>query len=182
MIRRTLDALYIGAGYLAGGFLVVIFLIMMFMSVGRSFGLNIPSGDDIASWCMAAMAFLGLAHTFKRGEMIRVALLLENLPRGARHGMEIFCLVVGLGFTSFFTWHAFRYVMFSYTMNDVSTGVLVVPMWIPQLGFLAGIGLLTIAMADELVHVLRGNRPTFEKEPPKTAEEVVARAAEGGGV
>ena len=65
---------------------------MMVMSVGRQFALNIPAGDDFASWCMAAMAFLGLAHTFKRGEMIRVGLLLELLEeqqvardRRARH-------------------------------------------------------------------------------------------------
>jgi TRAP-type C4-dicarboxylate transport system permease small subunit len=62
MIRRLLDALYLGAGYLAGLFLIAIFLIMMTLSVGREIGFNLKSGDDIASWCMAAMAFLGLAH------------------------------------------------------------------------------------------------------------------------
>ena len=61
-LRRALDALYLFAGYAAGAFLVMIFAIMMVMSVGRQFSLNIPAGDDIASWCMAAMAFLGLAH------------------------------------------------------------------------------------------------------------------------
>src|SRR5436190_23371985 len=79
MLRRLLDGLYLFSGYAAGGFMVAIFAIMMVMSVGRQFALNIPAGDDFASWCMAAMAFLGLAHTFKRGEMIRVGLLLERL-------------------------------------------------------------------------------------------------------
>ena len=41
-----------------------IFVLMMVLSVGRPIGLNIPAGDDFVSWCMAAMAFLGLAHTF----------------------------------------------------------------------------------------------------------------------
>jgi hypothetical protein len=50
-------------------------------------------------------------------------------------------------------------------------------MWIPQLGYSGGLAILTIAMADELVHVLAGNKPRYEKEPPKTAEEAVERAA-----
>ena len=56
MLRRLLDGMYLFAGYAAGAFLVLIFAIMMVMSVGRQFQLNIPAGDDFASWCMAASA------------------------------------------------------------------------------------------------------------------------------
>src|SRR4249920_2207329 len=98
MIRKLLDGLYLGAGYAAGAFLVVIFAIMMVMSVGRQFSLNIPAGDDIASWCMAAMAFLGLAHTFKRGEMIRVGLLLEHLHGRTKQVVELIALGVATAF------------------------------------------------------------------------------------
>ena len=76
MIRIFLDRLYLFSGIAAGVFLVLIFGIMMFMSLGRQVGWNIPAGDDFASWCMAAMAFLGLAHTFRRGEIIRVGVLI----------------------------------------------------------------------------------------------------------
>ena len=181
-MRRILDGLYLGAGYAAGFFLVVIFALMMIMSVGRSVGINIPSGDDFAAWSMAAMAFLGLAHTFKRGEMIRVGLLLEKVPQHARWGFEIFALSVTLAFIAFFTWHAYGFVRFSWLMHEMSNGVVAVPMWIPQLSFLAGMSLLLIAVLDELVHVLRGNNPSFEKPPPKTTDELLARVAEGGGV
>ena len=45
--------------------MVAIFVLMMLLSAGRPIGLNIPAADDFVSWCMAAMAFLGLAHTFR---------------------------------------------------------------------------------------------------------------------
>ena len=35
---------------------------------------------------------------------------------------------------------------------------------------------------DEFVIVARGGRPTYEPEPPKTAEELIERIAQGGGV
>ena len=181
-MRRLLDGLYLWAGYAAAGFLIMIFAIMMIMSVGRQFNLNIPAGDDFAAWCMAAMAFLGMAHTFKRGEMIRVGLLLEQLSGRARWLFELLALTVTLGFISFFTWHAYQFVRMSYVSNEMSNGVVAVPMWLPQLGFLGGAALLCIAVFDEFVHVLRGNRPTFDKPPPKTTEELLARVAEGGGV
>ena len=79
MIRIFLDRLYLFSGYLAGLFLIAIFVLMMLLSAGRPLGLNIPAGDDFISWCMAATAFLGLAHTFKHGEMIRVGLLIDRL-------------------------------------------------------------------------------------------------------
>lgn len=182
MMRQFLDRLYLWSGYAAAACLVTIFVIMMIMSVGRQFNLNIPSGDDFAAWAMAAMAFLGMAHTFKRGEMIRVGLLLEKLPARGRRVFEILSLAVALSFLLFFSWHAFRFVRDSFLLNDMSNGVVAVPLWIPQLGFFAGLAILTIAVTDELVHVLRGNKPTFEKEPPKTTEELIARVAEGGGV
>src|SRR6476646_2888225 len=99
MVRIFLDRLYLFAGFAAGAFLVLIFGIMMFMSVGREFGLNIPAGDDFASWCMAAMAFLGLAHTFKRGEIIRVGVLVEKVTGRKRWALEVFALGISTAFT-----------------------------------------------------------------------------------
>ena len=68
----------------------------------------------------------------------------------------------------------------SWRFNDMSQGVLAVPLWIPQLGYSAGLVILLIAFVDEFVHVLRGNEPRYEKPKPQTAEEVVERAIQSG--
>src|SRR3569623_154405 len=98
MIRVYLDRLYLFSGYLAGLFLIAIFVLMMLLAGGRPLGINIPAGDDFISWCMAATAFLGLAHTFRHGEMIRVGLLIDRLPDKSRRWVEIVCLIIGFGF------------------------------------------------------------------------------------
>jgi TRAP-type C4-dicarboxylate transport system permease small subunit len=181
-LRRALDALYLFAGYAAGAFLVLIFAIMMVMSVGRQFSLNIPAGDDIASWCMAAMAFLGLAHTFKRGEMIRVGLLMERLRGRAKQVAEIVALAVATGFILYYTRYAVQMTYDSYRFNDMAQGVLAVPLWIPQLGFTGGLAILAIALIDEMVNVLRGNRPSYEQgSPDETPDEFLERISQGGG-
>jgi TRAP-type C4-dicarboxylate transport system permease small subunit len=180
MLRTALDRLYLWSGYAAGIFLVLIFALLLGMSAGRKLGVNIPAGDDIASWCMASCAFLGLAHTFKCGEMIRVGLLIDGLPERARFVVEIVSLVLGLGFIGFFTWNAIRLTYDSWRLHDVAQGVLPVPLWIPQLGYTAGLVILTVAFLDELLRVLGGHRPSYEKEPPKSAEEVIERAISTG--
>src|SRR6478735_137594 len=164
MARVILDRLYLFAGYAAGGFLLAIFVLMMLLSAGRPLGLNIPAGDDFVSWCMVATPFLGLAHTFRHGEMIRVGLLIHRLEGRTRHYVEIAALL---------TFDSWRF-------HDMAQGVLPVPLWIPQLGYSGGLLILLIAFIDELINVLRGNPPRSEKPKPQTAEEVVEQAIQSG--
>ena len=177
-VRRLLDGLYLLAGWLAGLFLIAILLLMMGLSLGREVGFNIPAGDDFASWCMAAMAFLGLAHTFKHGDMIRVGLLIDRLKGRTRWFFEMFSLLIGTGFVGYFAWYAAVMTWQSWQFSDTSTGVVAVPLWIPQLGFSGGLMILLVAFVDELIHVAAGGIPRYEKPPPQSAEEVIERAME----
>jgi TRAP-type C4-dicarboxylate transport system permease small subunit len=179
-MRVFLDRLYLYAGYLAGAFMVAIFVQMMLLSAGRPVGFNIPAADDFVSWCMAAMAFLGLAHTFRHGEMIRVGLLIDKLPEKNRHWVELGCLIIGTGFIGFFAYHAVKMNYQSYLFGDMSQGVVLVPMWIPQIGYSTGLIILLIAFVDELIHVVMGGSPRYERPKPQTAEEVVERAVQSG--
>ncbi len=182
LMRCLLGMLCDAAGVLSAVFLVILFGLMIVMSGGRQFGLNIPAGDDFAAWAMVAVAFLGLAHTYRRGEMIRVGFVIERLTGGVRRFMETFCLVVGLVFTGFFARHAFQLSFDSWRFDDMSQGSVAVPLWIPQVAMVVGLSLLALAMLDDLIRVLSGDRASYEKDPPKTAEELIERVAQGGGV
>jgi TRAP-type C4-dicarboxylate transport system permease small subunit len=179
-MRNFLDRLYLFAGFAAGGFLLLIFLLMMLLSLGRPLGINIPAGDDLVAWCMAAMSFLGLAHTFRSGEMIRVGLLIDLIEGRRRWWIEIFALATGTGFIAFFAWHAVRMTWDSWRFHDMAQGVLAVPLWIPQLGYSGGLVILLIAFVDEFFFVIAGNTPRYEKPKPQTAEEVIEQAIQSG--
>ena len=43
-----------------------------------------------------------------------------------------------------------------------------------------GLIILAVAMTDELLHVLFGGAPRYEKPPAETAEEVIERAMQSG--
>ena len=179
-MRVFLDRLYLSAGILAGCFLVLLFVLMMLLSAGRPLGLNIPTGDDFASWTMAAVSFLGLAHTIRHGEMIRVGLLVDRLQGRTRQLVELLALTVGTFFVGFFAYYAVSMTYDSWRFNDMSQGIIAYPLWIPQLGYSGGLVILLIAFVDELIHVLRGNLPRYRQAEPQTAEEVVERAVQSG--
>jgi TRAP-type C4-dicarboxylate transport system permease small subunit len=112
--------------------------------------------------------------------LIRVGLLIDRFEGRARQLIEIVALVLGTGFIGFFAWHAARLTYDSWRFNDLAQGVLAVPLWIPQLGYSGGLAILLIAFIDELIHVLRGGAPRYEKPKPTTAEEVVEQAVQSG--
>jgi hypothetical protein len=92
----------------------------------------------------------------------------------------VIAVVNDAGFVGFFAFHAVKMNYQSYLFGDMSQGVVLVPMWIPQLGYSTGLIILLIAFVDELIHVARGNPPRYERPKPQTAEEVVERAVQSG--
>jgi hypothetical protein len=51
----------------------------------------------------------------------------------------------------------------SIAFNDLSPGIVPVPIWIPQLTMALGLIVFSIAMIDELVTVIRGRTPAYAK-------------------
>lgn len=179
-MRRALDLVYIGSGYLAGAFMIAILLLMLAMGIGRKVHLIIPDGDLFVGWSFAAASFLGLAHTFKSGDMIRISALLALLPLRCRKWAEMLSLTISLGFMAFFGWNACVFAFESWIDREPSLGVLATPLWIPQTGMALGICFLALALLDELIRVGSGLRPSYEKDEPTTPEEMAARSMEMG--
>ena len=180
MLRRLLDGLYMATGYLAGAFLIAVFVLMMVMAVGRQFGINVPAGDDFTAWAMAAMAFLGLAHTFRSGDLIRMGPIIDRLSGRTRWIAEMVVLTAATGLAAFFAWYAIEMTYYSWLLDDMANGVVAMPLWIPQLGFAVGTVVLLIALADELVCVGMGQPPRYVR--PKIPETMPsASPVEGDG-
>lgn len=179
-MRRLLDGLYLAAGWLGGLFLIGICALMLALSVGREFGINIRGADEISAWFCAAVAYLGLAHTFKSGDLVRVGLLVERLKGQARQRAEIGVLIACTVIAGYFAWYCGDLIWDSWRYKERAQGVISIPIWIPQLGLAAGAAILFIAVVDELVRALTGLLPSYIKAEPKTIDEIIEHAESGG--
>ena len=157
-MRRALDALFNGAAALAAVCMVGLLLMVLLSIVSRQLQFHVPGTDAYAGYLMAAAGFLALAHTLKRGEHIRVTLLLAALPGRWKKGMELSALAFATVLGSLFAFYCCRLAWQSHSFHDISTGSDATPLWLPQLAMAVGALILAIAFLDELVLELRGQR------------------------
>ena len=157
-MRRTLDFTYNAAGVLAALFLMGTLAMVLLGIAGRLLDFHVPGTDAYAGYCMAAAGFLALAHTFKRGEHIRVTLILEHVGAKAHRALEIWALAAATLLAALFAFYSARLAFQSWQFNDISTANDATPLWLPQLAMAAGTIVLLVAFVDELVLELRGRR------------------------
>lgn len=160
-MRRILDAFYAGCMTVAALATVCILITVTAQIFGRLLGIIVPSAPDIAGYSMAASSFMALAYTLREGGHIRVSLLVSNLGRRARRITEGAGLSLALSITTFFTIYLILLVLESHHYGDVSSGIVPIPIWIPQCFLAFGLFALGVALADELVSVVRGRTPGY---------------------
>ena len=163
-MRRALDALYDGAAALAALFMVLLLVMVMLSILGRQLHFNVPGIDAYAGYMMAAAGFLAMAHTLKKGEHIRVTLLIAGLKGFAKKGFEVWSLFAASALALLSAFYSSKLAWQSYTFHDISTSNDATPLWLPQLTMALGTIVLAVAFIDELVLELRGERVAVETE------------------
>lgn len=157
-MRKILDAIYDGAAWLAALAMIGVLVWVLLSIVTRQLGINLPGTDAYAGYSMAAAGFLALAHTLKHNEHIRVTLLLGRLKGKAKHALQMWALSVAVLLSGLFAYYSVRLAWQSRVINDVSTGNDATPLWIPQIAMGLGMVVLFIALVDEWVLELYGQR------------------------
>jgi TRAP-type C4-dicarboxylate transport system permease small subunit len=157
-MRKLLDGLYNSAAALAALFMVGLLVMVLLSIISRQLHFHVPGTDAYAGYLMAASGFLALAHTLKRGEHIRVTLLINALKGKAKKAMEIWSLAVATLLALLFAAYSCKLAWQSRAFHDISTGSDATPLWIPQLAMAFGAVILLIAFIDELVLEIQGRR------------------------
>jgi TRAP-type C4-dicarboxylate transport system permease small subunit len=166
-MRRFLDALYRGAGWVAA---LSIFLIFALVAVQVSarildvllrlagfvpIGFIVPSIAEICGFLLAIASFMALAHTLVVGGHIRVGILIDRLSPTVRRPVET---LVGLLATALCIYAAIavgRLAWKSWSFNDVSYGMIPVPLALPQGLMTLGLAILAVALLDVTVRAWR---------------------------
>jgi len=188
-MRRILDSLYRASGWAAAAFILAICLLVMAQVVlnlidklasnflGEAIGLTIPSYADFTGFFLAAASFLALAYTLREGGHIRVSLVVQNLPARYRHWVEVWCVAVSGAVTVYFSFFTAFLAYESFIYNDLSPGMVAVPIWIPQMAMLLGLVVLSIALIDELVTLLAGRTASYEGKGENLLEKTPVATA-----
>ena len=184
-MRAVLDRFYALCLWLAALCLVAMLALVTVLLVGRiidgimkAFGLPaaaiiLPSVPEMAGFLMAASSFLALAATLKAGAHIRVTLVLALVGERRRPAFELIAFAAACGFAAYMAWQVAVLACDSWQFREVSTGIIAVPLALPQAAMALGLVALTIALFDELVIVALRRRPSF-----RAAEDAINAAKE----
>ena len=157
-MRKFLDAIYDGAAALAALFMVLLLIMVLLSILGRELGFYVRGTDAYAGYFMAAAGFLALAHTLKKGDHIRVTLVVNAVKGRFKKAIEIWALAAAVALTGLFAYYSVKLSVNSFQFNDISTGNDATPLWIPQISMGLGAVVLLIAFIDELVLEILGKR------------------------
>lgn len=174
-MRRALDGLYLLGGVLGVLSIAAIAGLILASVIARQIGRVVPSADDLTAFAVAGSAVLPLAYTFRHAAHIRVDLVIGRLRGPARFAMEALVLALSAAMIGFFAYASLDLVTDSYEFEEVSQGMLKIPLWLPQLAMPVGAGLFALALVDDLVVLLAGGVPSYRAAASASAIE---RAAE----
>ncbi len=172
-MRSFLNRLYTLSGYIGAGFIAAICALVFAQVIlnaidkitklltGSAIGLTIPSYSDFTGFFLAAASFFALAFTLREGSHIRVTLVIQHTSNQIRHFIEFVCVSLALSVSIYFAWFTAKLTYESYVYNDLSPGIIALPIWIPQFSMVLGLAVLSIALLDDLVTILRGGKPSY---------------------
>jgi TRAP-type C4-dicarboxylate transport system permease small subunit len=160
-MRKTLDTLYLAAAWAGALCVLTICCLMIGQALLRLNGTLVRGADDITAWACAGAAFLPLAATFKRGELVRMGLFIDRLPDRTGRWIELIVLTMCGAIALFMAYWLGFMVYESYIFNERAQGLLPIPIWIPQVPVACGSLVLAIALIDEWWRVAAGFMPTY---------------------
>lgn len=131
--------------------------VMILYQLGGQFLPYIPrSADEFAGYLMGTSAFLALAHTFMAGEHIRVTLLVDRVGAATRSVLERCAVVLAAAMAAYLAYYMTKLAWQSWQFDERSSGLIALPMWVPQSAMALGAIVFFLAVVDRAVRVWGG--------------------------
>lgn len=161
----VLGRLYDAGAALAALCVVLTTILVLAQIGGRAFGILVPAVPEIAGFMLGATVFLALPATMRRGEHIRIDLLLPRLPLLAKRFLELSYRAAGAVVLSYLGYEMVIMTYDSWDFGDRSAGLIGIPIWIPQAAMTTGAFLLALRCAEEAVLLLAGRHLAADPTP-----------------
>jgi C4-dicarboxylate transporter DctQ subunit len=151
--------------------LATISCVMAVQIIARTFLASMPWPEEFCRYCYIWTVFLSLGYTIRKGNMLRVGILMDLLPQKLKKAIEIIVNIIMLILFIIF----FRYSIV-YTTKIKITGqfspAMHMPMWIMYMSTIIGFGLAVLRMAQETIISFKN----FRKEAETTLEATIKEA------
>ena len=151
--------------------LATISCVMMAQIIARTFFNSMTWPEEFCRYCYIWTVFLSLGYTIKKGNMLRVGIVMDLLPHKLRKSIEIIVNIIMLVLFVILL----RYSIL-YTGKIKSSGqfspAMHLPMWIMYMSTIIGFALAALRMIQEII----SNISDFNKKAETTLEATLKEA------
>lgn len=132
----------------AGVLCVVAMMAVVTLEVISRYVFNSPStwADEIASYLLIAIVFLGLAQDLRLDIHIRIDVVTSLVSARVRAYLGVFAYVIGIFFSILLAIGVWTRFLNFWTRNTTSDSLLMTPLWLPMIPVLLGAFVFVLAM------------------------------------
>ncbi|KJS31538.1 MAG: hypothetical protein VR64_10820 [Desulfatitalea sp. BRH_c12] len=138
--------------------LVVTFIVVYEVFMRYIFNAPTTWVQEMSIYLCMAIGFLGAAYALKNDSHFSITVVVDRLNPRNRRRLKIVTDFLGAIYSFVFIFKGMEMVKFAYDIEDVSTGLLAAPLWIPWLLVPVGGLLLTLQFINKLADDF-SNRP-----------------------
>lgn len=152
---RALDSLSRIAGWVAGAMVLGLTgLIASAVFARWALGSPILAADELSSYALVGIVFLGLAYTMKTGGHVRADIVLTHVPPRVRAALELGATALAILFTLVLLAGNWLLVAEFYARGSLSFKYLQIPLWIPATLLIVGTVVLLLQVVAQLIRGL----------------------------
>ena len=150
-LARIIESISNISGYFAGWLVPIMMTLVLFEVVMRYVVHQPPIvADEISAYMLVALAFIGLAYTWKEKGHVRITALVAHLPARVASWIRLIMLFFAFGISVILTQASFQYLAFSFKLHMASATHLRVPLQGPQAPLLIGFTILSLMLIVEI--------------------------------
>ena len=144
---------YLGGYY--SGWLVPLMMMLVVVEVFMRYVLRQPLmvADEFSAYMLVALAYLGMAYTWRQGGHVRVTVLISRLPYRVSSWIRFAGLILIFIFMVELDRVGYKMIAYALQINLRSSTWLMVPLFWPQLTVFVGFVLLTLLLAVDIVQM-----------------------------
>lgn len=149
-VIALIDRVSKAGGLISSACIVIMAILILAETLLRLFlERSIFIAEEFSAYLMANFVMLGLAYTLREGAHIRVNMLLSRLKGAGRTVCELLGCLAGCAVFVLMTWELWLIMADNFATNQRSMTVTEVPIFLPQIGLVAGSALMMMQMAAE---------------------------------
>ena len=159
--------------------LAIIASVMMAQILARTFVRSMPWPEEFTRYCYIWTVFLSLGYTIKKGNMLRVTVVMDMLPAKLRKTLEILTNLIVLMLFAMLFRYSITYTGIIKTTGQLSPAMRI-PMWMMYLSTNIGFGLAVIRMIQEIISNFKNFNQKVETTIEATLKEAQQEVASTG--